>query len=331
MKFSLIVCTYMRPKPLLSLLNSVTNQTLYPNEILIIDGSTNNETETLLKENKFEKLSYFKVEENKRGLTKQRNFGIEKVSNDIDVVCFLDDDTELTKTYFEELISTYNIKPDALAVGGYITNEVNWEPTISPKQNNKFYFDDWMRSEPLRFRVRRWFDLLPDAQPGFFSSFSHGRSVSFLPPSRKIYEVEQIMGGVSSYKKSVFKTIKFSSYFEGYGLYEDADFSLRLAKIGNLYVNTKAQLEHHHEASGRPNKFKYGKMVIINGWYVWRVKYPNPSINERFKWNEISFLLTLIRFSNVFNTNQRKEAFSESLGRVMGWLSLVFNKPSIQQ
>jgi glycosyltransferase involved in cell wall biosynthesis len=331
MKFSLIVCTYMRPLALLSLLNSVKQQTLYPNEILIVDGSTNDETKLVIEQNSFKNLKYFKVKEVDRGLTKQRNFGIDKVSEDIEVVSFLDDDIILTNTYFEELISTYSIKPDALAVGGYITNEVNWEPTISPKQNNKYYFDGWMRSEPLRFRFRRRFGLLPDAQPGFFSSFSHGRSVSFLPTSRKIYEVEQIMGGVSSYKKSVFKTIKFSSYFEGYGLYEDADFSLRLAKIGNLYVNTRAQLEHHHETSGRPNKYKYGKMVIINGWYVWRVKYPNPSINERFKWNATSFLLTLIRFSNIFNTNQRKEALTEGFGRVVGWLSLVFKKPKIQQ
>jgi len=27
--------------------------------------------------------------------------------------------------------------------------------------------------------------------------FSHGRSVGFLPPSEKIYYVEQLMGGVS--------------------------------------------------------------------------------------------------------------------------------------
>ena len=47
MKFTLVVCTYMRPKPLADLLESVQNQTRYPNEILIIDGSTNQETAEL--------------------------------------------------------------------------------------------------------------------------------------------------------------------------------------------------------------------------------------------------------------------------------------------
>ena len=61
MNFTLIVCTYMRPIPLLSLLNSVKNQTVYPNEILIIDGSTNNETEVMINQNSFQNLIYFQV------------------------------------------------------------------------------------------------------------------------------------------------------------------------------------------------------------------------------------------------------------------------------
>ena len=48
--FSLIICTYQRAKPLLKLLQSVKEQTLYPNEILIIDGSTNEETKDILEQ-----------------------------------------------------------------------------------------------------------------------------------------------------------------------------------------------------------------------------------------------------------------------------------------
>lgn len=330
MTFTLIICTYMRSQPLFKLLQSVKKQTRYPNEILIIDGSLNKDTKIVLEENNFKDLKYFKVEEKDRGLTRQRNFGIEHISELSEIVCFLDDDIILEPNYFEVLIKTYAEKPDALAVGGYIINEVNWK--LSNKQNNssKFYFDGWMRDEPSRFKMREFFGLLPDASPGFMPSFSHGRSISFLPPTGSIYEVEQIMGGVSSYKKEVFDNLKFSKYFEGYGLYEDADFSLRLAKTGKLYVNTGALLAHYHDGSGRPNKFKYGKMVVRNGWYVWRIKYCSPPLKSRLKWHTTSFLLTLIRFTNIINTNKRKEAFTESLGRVFGWFSLIFNPPKIE-
>lgn len=321
----------MRPNALKALLNSVKVQSLYPDEIIIVDGSTDTETQDIFFQKKFENLKYFKVEESDRGLTKQRNFGINKVSDAIDIVCFLDDDTILSRKYFENLITTYDAYPKALAVGGYITNEVSWNTHIEEKTSADFEYDGWLRKESSRFILRNKLGLLDNTPPGYMPSFSNGRSVSFLPPSGKVYQVEQLMGGVSSFKKSIFEDQQFSTYFEGYGLYEDADFSLRLAKIGNLYINTNAQLEHHHAADGRPNKFTYGLMVIRNGWYVWRVKYPKPSFIARFKWNAIAFVLTALRFGNVITTSKRKSALTEALGRTYGWFSLLFNKPIIKR
>jgi len=327
--FTLIICTYMRSQPLLTLLKSVNKQTLYPNKILIIDGSTDNKTEIVLNKNTFKNLQYFKVDNQNRGLTKQRNYGISKVDKFSEIVCFLDDDTVLDTKYFENLIETYNKHPEALAVGGYITNEVQWETAKHTNDNSKFYFDGWQRNEPSRFKLRKLFGLQPDTPPGFLPSFAHGRSIGFLPPSGKIYQVEQLMGGVSSYKTSVFTTLKFSSFFEGYGLYEDTDFSIRLANRGKLFINTNAKLCHYHDGSGRPNQYNYGKMVVRNGWYVWRVKNPNPSFKACFKWHATAYLLTCIRFTNIITTNNRREALTESIGRTIGWFSLIFNKPKL--
>lgn len=319
----------MRPKPLLQLLQSVQKQTVYPNEILIIDGSLNTETQEILELNPFENLKYFLVSNQDRGLTKQRNFGILQCKSDSDIICFLDDDTILVSHYFEEIGKTYIDFPEALGVGGYINNEDNWIkvlPNYIPKIN-EYYYDGWKKNDGTRFVLRKKLGLDSNVKPGFLPDFSHGRSISFLPPSGKIYEVEQLMGGVSSFRKSVFNTFQFSTYFEGYGLYEDADFTLRLSKTGKLYINTKAQLAHYHDNSGRPNKLSYGKMVVRNGWYVWRVKYPNPSFSAVLKWHTITLLLAFIRFSNTFTTTKRNEAFTEFLGRMLGWFSLMFKKP----
>lgn len=328
-KFTLIICTYMRAKPLLLLLESVNKQTIYPNEILIIDGSSNSETQTVLKNNIFKNLYYYKVSLNERGLTKQRNFGIEKVHESIEIVCFLDDDIVLHPDYFKNLLSTYTVYPKAIGVGGYIINETDWDPLElhQKTKRNQFVYDGWVRKDGSRFVLRKKLGLDSNRPPAYFPDFGHGRSVSFLPPSGKTYQVEQIMGGVASYPKRVLDEQKFSEYFEGYGLYEDADYTLRLSKKGKLYINTTAQLDHYHEASGRPNQFNYGKMVIRNGWYVWRVKYPNPNLKARFKWNTTALLLTFIRFTNIFTTNKRKEALTETLGRGSGWFSLLFNRP----
>ena len=322
----------MRPQPLLSLLKSVAEQTVYPDQILIVDGSSNDETMQILQKNTFGNIEYHKVSEENRGLTKQRNFGIEKVGNDIEFVCFLDDDIVLESRYFEELLYTYEKYPEALGVGGYINNEVVWKK-LNPSQrptDKEFAYDGWIRSDGSRFVLRKRLGLDTKLPPAYFPNFAHGRSVSFLPPSGKIYEVEQLMGGVASYPKNVLDDQKFSEYFEGYGLYEDADYTLRLSNRGKLYVNTAAQLAHHHEASGRPNQFYYGKMVVRNGWYVWRVKHPIPSLEARLKWNATSFLLTLIRFSNAISGKNKKAAFTEALGRTVGWFSVIFNKPKVK-
>jgi GT2 family glycosyltransferase len=286
----------------------------------------------MLAQNHFLNLVYYKVEEKDRGLTKQRNYGIMRVSEASEVVCFLDDDTVLAPNYFEEIIKTYTIHPEALGVGGYITNEVSWQYVgvdYLPKIN-EFYFDGYKRSDGSRFVWRKKLGLDSDCPPGYLPDFSHGRSVGFLPPTGKVYPVEQLMGGVSSFRKSIFKEFQFSTYFEGYGLYEDADFTLRVSKFGKLYLNTAAQLEHHHDAAGRPNQYAYGKMVVRNGWYVWRVKYNKPSFKAQLKWHAITLLLTVIRGTNVITTNKRKEAITETSGRIAGWFSLIFNKPKPQ-
>lgn len=88
MKLTLLICTYKRPKPIVTLLDSVKRQSSYPDEILVIDGSPDDQTETALRSKKYQNLTYYKVDEANRGLTRQRNFGIQKVAQDSEIVCF---------------------------------------------------------------------------------------------------------------------------------------------------------------------------------------------------------------------------------------------------
>lgn len=332
MKFSLIICTYKRPDAIGALLNSVFDQSLIPDETLIIDGSPDEQTFKIVANKKLKNLKYFKVGNENLGLTKQRNYGIFQISNPTDFICFLDDDVILTPHYFQNLIETYNSYPDAIGVGGYILNEVDWKKGGNRKlEFGDFEFDGWVRKLGSRNLLRKRFGLLSKKPPGVMPEFSHGLSISFLPPSGKTYPVEFFMGGVASYRKELFEKISFSQYFEGYGLYEDMDFCLKASKEGQLYVNTSAGLYHHHHEGGRPDKFRYGKMVVRNGWFVWRSKYPDPDYKSWLKWHGISFLLTLVRVGNGFTTNKKIEAFSESAGRIAGWLSLIFNPPKINR
>ena len=325
-KFSLVICTYSRADSVIRLMESVKRQTLYPFEILIIDSSEDEKTKIKLDEASYSSLSYYKVEGKDKGLTRQRNYGIKKVHRSSEIICFLDDDIVLEPEYFFQLIRTYKEKPEAVAVGGWIKEEISWKKVDENYQPayNEFLIDGYVRTLGQRNVLRKRLGLLADKPPGYMPEFSHGFSTGFLPPSGKIYEVEYFMGGVSSYRKSLFNKIGFSSFFEGYGLYEDMDFCLRASKIGKLYVNTGAEVSHLHDLSGRPDYFKYGKMMIRNGWYVWRMRYPSPKFKAWLKWISINILLLVIRIFNGFrNTN----AFADSAGRIYSLSVLIFKKP----
>lgn len=327
MKFSLIICTYMRSKPLLQLLQSVQEQMTYPDEILIIDGSFNTETEKLLQENQFANLQYFMVPPENRGLTRQRNYGIERVSSVMEVVCFLDDDTVLEKDYFKEVIETFDCNKSISGVGGVAINENNWilaEPNKKYNKHNYFEFDGYIYKEGQRNVFRNYLGLKSNLDPGRMPDYSHGRTCGF-PLNNKMYEVDLLVGMSFAFRKKVVDSIRFSSYFEGYGLYEDADFSVRALKYGKNVINTKVQLSHFHHPSGRPNQYQYGKMVVRNGWYVWRTKNPRPLLKDKLKWHSITLLLILIRFSNIFTAKNRKQAFTETFGRILGWIQIIIN------
>ncbi|MEC7782985.1 MAG: glycosyltransferase [Bacteroidota bacterium] len=330
MMFSLIVCTYQRAEALNRLLASVAVQSLYPDEILIIDGSKDLETQQSIASQTIRNLKYFKVEEKDRGLTRQRNFGIKKLNSKSEIVCFLDDDVVLEPGYFKAVIEVFDSDPDIVGVGGVATNENLWKPSSRKHSTDKVYvFEGYERNESQRFYLRNKLGLQSQELPGIMPPFSHGRTYGY-PLTGKNYEVDLLIGMSMNFRRKVIDTEKFSLYFDGYGLYEDADYCLRALKHGKNVLCTSAWLEHLHDPSGRPDLYKYGKMVIRNGWYVWRVKYPNPNIKARIKWNATALLLTLIRYSNVLTASDKKGAFNEANGRVVGWWSLLFNNPRLQ-
>lgn len=329
MRFSLIICTYNRASSLIRLLDSMQGQELYPLEILIIDSSEDDETEKMLSNKSFENLRYHKVSEENRGLTKQRNIGIGLADQKSEILCFLDDDIVVTAGYFKNLIGTFNNRPDAMGVGGAIINEGVWGSVVKDieKKFENYYRDGYVRSLGARNVLRKKLGLLSKEPPGSMPEFSNGFSIGFFPPNDKIHKVDYFMGGVSAYRRSLFDEIGFSEYFIGYGLYEDMEFCIRASKIGTLYVNTAAQVYHLHDEGGRPDHFKYGKMVVENGWIVWKLKYPNPGFHSVIKWNAIVLLLTSIRLKNAL-LDREKGAAKDAMGRITAWLKLIFKKPA---
>ncbi|MCE7055280.1 glycosyltransferase [Algoriphagus sp. AGSA1] len=332
LNISLVICTYQRAQSLRNLLNSVQNQVLSPFEVLVIDGSEDEDTGVMVRECFPHEVNYFNVPVASRGLTRQRNFGISKVSAESHIVAFVDDDTVLEPKYFRNLEQVFRENPEVGGVGGVAINENAWKKTTSSTKLgfSTYEIDGYFIQETSRTKIRKLIGLDSPLPPFCMPDFSHVRASGY-PITGKYYDVDLLVGMSFSFRKSITDQLKFSLFFDGYGLYEDADYCIRALKYGKNVMHTGVQLSHFHHPSGRPNTYKYGKMVVRNGYYVWRLKYPSPGMKAKLKFHATTALLTLIRGTNVLTGPKRMEALQEYFGRIVGWFSLWINKPTPSQ
>jgi GT2 family glycosyltransferase len=319
---SLIVCTHRRPGPVRRLLEAVAAQTRRPDEVLVIDASADAQTEEAVRGLG---VIYERVPPEERGLTRQRNRGIARAQGEL--IAFLDDDTVPERSYFAEVLAGFERHPDAVGVGGYICNEVEWRresgrPSLAVYRNG-----GWERREDLRWRLRRLAGLDSPLPAGRMPASGHGRSTGFIPPDGEDHLVEFFMGGAATWRRDLMERVRFSPWFEGYGLYEDLDFCLRAGREGSLWLCTRARLAHLHDAAGRPHRFHYGEMVVRNGWRVWRLRWPSPPWPDRGRWWATTLLLAVCRLGDAVRGPERTAALSEALGRLWGSATLLWDRP----
>lgn len=324
MTLSVVICTYRRPAALRRLLAALRGQTRLPDEILVVDASPDGETEELVLG--FGGLLYTRVPPGERGLTRQRNWGIARARGEL--VAFLDDDTVPEPTYFEEVLACFGRHPDAVGVGGYVANEVAWRRAAGARPPLSVYrAGEWERREDLRWRLRRLLGLDSPLEAGRMAPSGHARPTGFLPPDEADHAVEFFMGGAATWRREPLERVRFSPWFEGYGLYEDLDFCLRAGRERSLWCCTRARLAHLHDDSGRPHRFHYGAMVVRNGWRVWRLRWPAPLWPDRGRWWATTLLLTLCRLGDAIRGPRRSAAFLEAVGRAWGMARTLVAPP----
>ncbi len=323
-RISLIVCTYERPAALDRLLDALVHQTRQPDEILVVDASEGHETAAVVRrhvDRGSRHARHVPVDEAHRGLTRQRNRGIAEASGSL--IAFLDDDTIPEAGYFEAIEQCFERNREIAGVGAAIDGP-EWRRAGSGRTPPRgwYRFDGWERRDDVRWRARQVLGLAPTIAPGRMPPAGHGRPVSFLPPSGRDYLVEYVMGGASAWRSDVFASHTFSPYFEGYGLYEDLDFCIDVARERPLMQCTSATLRHDHDPTARPPGYRYGQMVVKNGWYVWRRRWPCPSLADRIRWWLTTTLLLLARLGSVLGP-ERRSAAEETSGRLAGAFATI--------
>lgn len=239
MLISVIIPTKNRPKDLLAAIKSIVDQNRIPDQIVVIDQSEGDESETLIMEQiEFPsniELSYIR-DTNIKGLVEAKAKSLEYAKGDL--ICFFEDDIVLESNYLIEIEKTFNQNSQILGCSGVITNATS---------------GSWL----YRFFYRlTHVGMFKDERPDIFFRLSEQRGVLIC--------TNAINGGLSAWRREIFSKVSFD-YFNKFHMMEDFEFSCRANKIfpDSLYINSDARLEHNFSPINRNNKIKATQRKIF--------------------------------------------------------------------
>jgi GT2 family glycosyltransferase len=257
---AVVVCTSKRAASLRRFLDSLAGHDRKPEQFLIVDASPDDETERMVRgyegfEALADEVQYVHVAEPHVGLTRQRNFAAQRVETDL--VAFFDDDVVLLPGCLRELEGVYRSRgAQVVGVGARIRNDP--PPRVTS-----------------RWRLRLLLRVIPRIRPGVYERSGVRISWRFLTSRTGVFEGDFLSGCAMMWQTRVVRELRFAEEFEGYGLGEDLDFSLRARRKGTILVATSALVDHMRDPAGRTDPYSLGYMEIYNLYQVHRRALPD--------------------------------------------------------
>ncbi len=249
LRLTIIIPTLNRPDELRNCIQSILDQTLLPDELVVVDDGELPEV-PLRRECEARGMQLLYHRKTERGLTASRNVGISMATGDI--LFFLDDDVVLFPDYVEQIRQAFDSPGrEVTGVGGTIAN-------LEPRT--------------LKHRLRHWLDvifLVSGTREG--RVLPSGFSVDYGSTGRnreEIFDVDFLPGGVSAYRKELFAHFSFSEKYAGYGMGEDKDFSYRVSRRYRLVVNPLARLYHYESPKMRFDRHRETREIVMGRYHL---------------------------------------------------------------
>lgn len=263
-----VIATRNRPEALALSIPLLLNQTRPPEKLVVIDSSDDHSpvAEIVAETTKGWDRPVI-LEHSGPGLPYQRNRGLRHVT--ADVVIFPDDDSLLYLDAAEKIMAVYEADT-AGAVTGVCGLSVHAAPEGSLPADTYQMTAAHKRDAKLR-RVRnriekRLSHLKPALYLGQLFKARHGVPDWFDPSQHSI--VEYMTGFRMSFRTSAIQARQFDETLTGYGLDEDVEASLAVARDGLLIGALGAKVYHHKNPSGRAGSFTMGAIAVLNRTYV---------------------------------------------------------------
>jgi glycosyltransferase involved in cell wall biosynthesis len=260
---SFIIATRNRPRELHETVRSLVGQTVLPTEICIVDSSDSTPERAAIESMCRQagiKLDYHHPAP--RGLTVQRNVGIDRTSGD--PVFFIDDDVWLEPTCHEEVLKEYDRwGPELGGVRAAPTHPAR-PGKISLALRKLFGFGGWWPEASGRMRR------------GFY--------VEGVSEAVGVRRLEYFTGWFMSFRRAVVEQERFDEMLSGYGHKEDIDYTYRVSRRWTLVQTPNARCDHLRVQTSRLTPHELQRMNLSNQFYLHRKNMPQTVANRAALW-----------------------------------------------
>ena len=254
-KTSAIIPTYNRPKDLKNCIQSILDQSVKPDEIIVIDDGNLNEV-PLKAECEQSGITVKYAQKKVPGICQSRNLGVHLSTGEI--IFLLEDDIVLFNDFFEQILKTYEkYSNESLGGVGGVIHNIDFSKT--EKRILRFFYRIFLLAGSHEGKVLR---------SGFNTNYGETQS-----PLKGVHKVDFLTGGGSAFRKEVFDSFRFSKKYQtesGYGQGEDKEFSYRVSRQHNLLINPKARFYHYPAKKTEHNKFIKGKAFILSRYLFFK-------------------------------------------------------------
>jgi GT2 family glycosyltransferase len=284
---TVIIATLGRPEPLERALDSLAASELRPDEVLVVDGDEHRGAEAGVTRRGGGPLPVRYVPA-ARGLTRQRNTGLDEARGDI--VLFLDDDARVRPDTLGRVLAAYR-DPEVVGATGQV---------VEPSSNR-------VGGKNSRIRVL----LRGRGRDGTFTSAGYPRR---LVDETGTTDIEFMQGAFMSARADAAREVRFDERLTGYGLAEDEDFSCRLARKGRIRYLGNAVVDHDNAGFRSGDRRIFGHQVVRNRSYLFEKNFPQTrSARMQFR-----FLLVVLVVHRLLNRD---------LGGARGLIEAALRRP----
>ncbi|WYL97674.2 MAG: glycosyltransferase [Gloeotrichia echinulata IR180] len=288
LSISALLPTRNRSAPLARTLQSLAQQSVQPTEMIVIDGSTDDSTQTLCQSvipGLATQIKYYRATE--IGAATQRNQAMVYASQK--VIWLMDDDILLEPECLDKLWTALQSDANLGGVNAMITNQ----RYLPPGRISRYLFCFLHGRSEKSYAgkcIGPGLNLLPEDDPN-------------LP---EIVPVEWLNTTCTLYRREALPQPLFSANFTGYSLMEDVTLSLIVGKKWKLANARTARIFHDSQPGDhKNNQGVLAKMDLVNRHYVM------TQILQRYSLEDYVKLVVLQLFGLIASLTSSK-----------GWVSL---------